>query len=172
MLSWCTQWIRRRFYKRRREALHAAFHNNGNNLYLKVLSGLELLTLPNNHGSNDYPELPVIGKLVAATPTFSLLVERLEFAFLDHALMLTGCEPKPFPEHLKKEKHPAINRWVDLYFNTTDADVLREKLRHVLELLQQHEEAYVNKTQPENSVLWNRTQHILRELDTIVEHYL
>lgn len=172
MLSMCTRWFYRRLYKRHREALHASFHNNGNNLYNRLLSGLELLTQPNSYGSDDYIELTIQGKFIRSTPTFLLLMERLNFIIKDYDLMLTGCDPRQIPEHLKKEKHPNIPRWIDLYFNTSDVNAVRKHFENVYALLKPYEDAYSQQTSVENNVLWNRTQHILRELEMIVEHYL
>lgn len=172
MLSMCMRWFYRRAYKRRREALHAAFHNNGNNLYRRLISGLELLTQPLEFNSTEYVELPLIGKIKRTTPTFSLLMERLDFLIKDYALMQSGCEPREFPAHLRKERHPDLPRWLDLYFDTVDAETVRRRLSDVYILLHTYEGAFTDLSSPENNVLWNRSQHILRELEQIVEHYL
>lgn len=173
MLSMCIRWFSKRLYKRRRELLQAAFHKNGNNLYLHVMNGLELLTQPHSYNGDDYVPMAMHGKIAMATPTFKLLVQRLQFAINDHASMARGCEPEPFPEHLKKEKHPTLPRWLDLYFDTSSVEVLRQQLDGVRTTLLEYEYVYTQRNaSQENEVLWNRTQHILRELEMIVEHYL
>lgn len=173
MLSVCMGWFKKRLYKRRREQLLATFHKNSNNLYLHVITGLELLTEPLEYKGKDYVPLSLSGQINSVVPTFKILFERLEFMQANFQSTVQGGQYRELPDNLSKKSDLLLPRWKDLYFNTLSGESVRQQLAVIRERLVSYEQIYLTRSNgAEEDVLWRQTQPILRELEAIVEHYL
>ncbi|ECG1798534.1 hypothetical protein D6R99_07515 [Salmonella enterica subsp. enterica] len=173
MLSMCMGWFKKRLYKRRREQLLATFHKNSNNLYLHVITGLELLTEPLEFESGNYVPLSLFGNIDSSVPQFDILRQRLEWHLENFERVIRGGEYRNLPEALSRKNDMPLPRWKDQFFLTTNSDNVRRQLAVIRELLVTYEAVYVQRqTRQEEDVLWRQTQPVLRELEIIVEHFL
>ncbi|QBP07629.1 hypothetical protein HOV30_gp203 [Erwinia phage Derbicus] len=173
MLSMCMGWFRKRLYKRRREQLLATFHNNSNNLYLHVITGLELLTEPLEYNSENYAPLPLFGRIDSSVADFNILQQRLEWHLENFERVIRGGDYHPIPDALSRQKDLPLPRWKDQFFQTTSSDIVRQQLAVIRQLLVTYEAVYFNRhSRSEEDVLWRQTQPVLRELEIIVEHFL
>ncbi|QQO90721.1 hypothetical protein pEaSNUABM42_00236 [Erwinia phage pEa_SNUABM_42] len=176
LFEWLTFPLKRYAHKRRRSYLEAEFHKNTQNTYQRVLIGLALLTEPLEYNGNTYRGIDLMGNLELRCKSFDIVHQR--FAFLlreyDRVLNTTGRNPdwSPYPAVIDPQQDKPMLRWFDEYFGTSSKDVVRQKLRRTYELLETYRDVYSSKTNPEQDVLFNLTRHLVRELETIVEHYL
>lgn len=173
MLSMCMEWIKKRLYNRRREQLVATFHKNSNNVYLHVVTGLELITEPLEYKSGNYAPISLFGQIESVVPVFGILVDRLRFHLTNFENQLGGGKPREIPDNLSRKNDVVLLRWKDIYFQTTSPDTVRQQLAVIRQLLVQYEHVFIAPASgTEEDVLWRNTQPILRELEVIVEHYL
>lgn len=173
MLSVCMGWFKKRLYKRRREQLQATFHKNSNNLFLHVITGLELLTEPLEYKGEEYVPLPLTGQVNSVVPTFAILLGRLEFLQDNFQNTVQGGQYRELPDTLSKKSDLLLPRWKDLYFETMSSASVRQQLAVIRERLVSYEHVYLTRSNgAEEDALWRQTQPILRELEAIVEHYL
>lgn len=175
MFSWIIRPFQRRIYADNREKLIAAFHKNASDSIAKAIAGLELLTTPTTFEGNCI-DLPLSGKLELRTPTFEVIIKRLEHSLKEYH-RLSGSkriEWIPFPNVISKDKDKFVGRWLDGYFNVTHPELLREDLKYAKALVK----VLASLTQPNSSsdeledILQRETAHIVRDINTIVEHYL
>lgn len=174
MLNWLSRVIKSKAFKRRRSMLEAEYHKNTPNRLNRVLIGLELLTAPLEYNGNAYLPLSLQGTLDMRTQTMDILTARLEFLYMEYNRVLASPGSYPewstLPSSLSKKLDTDEQKWLDDYFQTAREDVVREKLIRPWAILTSFKE---NESEsPERDVFLNQTSHILRELETIVEHYL
>jgi len=175
LVNWMFRPITGRLYTRRRNALEAEFHKNTPNRLHKVIIGLRLLTEPVEYGYDSYVDLPVRGTIAVRCQSFQLLSDRLQFLYMEYnrALASTVKNPEwtPLPEKLSPKRDTNSLKWLDEYFETSNPGTIRNSFWDVLEVLQLVESTADN-TNPERDIFLNQISNILRELETIVEHYL
>ena len=174
MFNWLTRVIKAKAYKRRRSFLEAEYHKNTPNRLERVLNGLELLSAPLEYKGESYLPLPLVGTLALRAQTMDILVARLEFMYMEYNRVLasTGNYPdwSELPKSLSKKLDSDEEKWLDEYFATSHETVVRDKLIKAWAVLSSFKE---NETKsPEREVFLNQISHILRELETVVEHYL
>ncbi|QXO09676.1 hypothetical protein pEaSNUABM11_00252 [Erwinia phage pEa_SNUABM_11] len=174
MFNWLTRIIKNKAYKRRRSFLEAEYHKNTPNRLKRVLVGLELLTEPLEYNGDTFLPISLEGVVAVRTQTMDTLNNRLEFLFMEYNRVLASPSPNPewsvLPGNLSKKLDTDDRKWLDEYFATSRDELARDKLRRALVLLLSFDEN--DNQSPERDVFLNQTGQILRELETIVEHYL
>jgi len=173
--KWLTHPIKRYVYNRRRSFLEAEFHKNAHNLYQRVMIGLELLTEPQVYGTEIYKPLSVSGHAELRCANIGVVYDRLDFLVRDYTRVInTGARNSdwsPWPTKLEIKDDVTNRKWLDDYFATQYPETVREKLREIFYLLDLYRESFIGDD-PDKAVLANRSGHLLRELERIVEHYL
>jgi hypothetical protein len=174
MLNWLTHVLKKKAYKRRRSFLEAEYHKNTPNMLARVAVGLELLVEPLEYKGDVYLPLPLSGNLSVRAQTIDTLVLRLQFLYLEYNRVLASPGNQPewstLPGNLSKKLDSDDRKWLDEYFATSSEEKARDKLLKALVVLVSFRE---NESEgPERDVFLNQIGHILRELETIVEHYL
>lgn len=174
MFNWLARVVKNKAYKRRRSFLEAEYHKNTSNRLKRVLVGLELLTEPLEYNGETYLPLPLEGVVATRTQTMDILYARLEFLFMEYNRVLASPGSYPewstLPSSLSKKLDTDERKWLDEYFTTSRQEVARDKLRRALVVLVSFDENGTDN--PERDVFLNQIGHILRELETVVEHYL
>lgn len=156
-----------------RESLKQEFHKNTHNPYVRVFTGLQLLTLPLN--INEEPFRPSLrGFLELRINNIDLVYQRLAFLINEYqrAINRSSIEWIPLPDALNKRNDLAEYRWLDTYFGTSSPEVAAYKLGKLLALIQPYESAFLKPESDEDRALVNQTAHLFRELETLIEHYL
>lgn len=175
LFKWFTQPIKRSAYKRRRSLLEAEFHKNAHNRFQRVMIGLELLTEPLTYGTETYLPLSVSGHLELRCANVGVVYERLEFLLRDYTRVINSTAKNPewsaWPSKLEPAQDVTNRKWLDEFFSTQRGDVVRDKLRDVFCLLDLFRESFLGDD-PDQAVLANRSGHLLRDLERVVEHYL
>lgn len=176
LFEWFMRPLRRSAYKRRRGLLEAEFHKNTQNTYQRVMTGLALLTEPLEYGSDRCLPLGLMGSLELRCKSIDQAYLRLHFLLREYNRVLntTARNPtwSPFPnDNDPKHDKPGV-KWLDEYYGTSDSEVARGKLRSIYLLMDNHQLSFTDQTNPERDVLFNLSRHLVRELETIVEHYL
>ena len=176
LFKWVSRPLKRIAYKRRRSIMEGDFHNIASNRLSRVLIGLELLTEPLEYGGSDYVPLSLEGGLDLRTPTITILKDRLDFLFSEYNRVLGSTLKNPewvaLPQRLSVKEDKNGIKWLDEYFNTSDPEKVRDVLRLFSGTFLMFLENDDGKGNTERDVFLNQTSHILRELETIVEHYL
>ncbi|ANZ48530.1 hypothetical protein BIZ78_gp045 [Erwinia phage vB_EamM_Caitlin] len=174
--KWLTNPLKRYVYKRRRSFLEGEFHKNAHNLYQRVMVGLELITEPLVYGTEVYTPLSLTGHVELRCSSVTVVFDRLSFLTRDYSRVINepGPHPEwsPYPITLEAKNDVTNRKWLDEYFATQDPEVARDALREIFCLLDVYRVAFDKDGDPDKDVLANRTAHLLRELECIVEHYL
>lgn len=175
LFKWLSTLLRQKAVKSRRRDLEAEFHKNTHNTLQRVMVGLELITEPLEYNGDIYRPMSLRGKLELRIGDFDTLVERLEFFISEYNRVTNSNLPNQrwldLPESIDRKGEQVASRWLDQYFGTPNPEIARDKLRTVFAMLDLYQCAFDKQT-PERDTLYNQTAHILRELETIVEHYL
>ncbi|QVW55253.1 hypothetical protein pEaSNUABM29_00213 [Erwinia phage pEa_SNUABM_29] len=176
LFKWLSTLLRRSAVKGRRRSLEAEFHKNTHNTFTRVMAGLELITEPLEYNGTEYRPITLRGQMELQVRNFDTLVERLKFLIDEYNRVTSSARPNQqwleFPDHLKRKGEGISPRWLDQYFGTSDPEVARDKMLYVFALLDTYRNAFTERQTNDQDVLTNQAAHILRELETIVEHYL
>ncbi|MGL5397177.1 MAG: hypothetical protein ACRDBQ_18170 [Shewanella sp.] len=179
MFKWLSFFIKpfqRKAYADRRDKLLSAFHKNAPDSAEKVLAGLELLTTPTEL-DGACPVLSLSGKLELRTANFNILVRRMEHSLGEYNRLCNQRKIQwvPLSADIAKEKDKFEGRWLDNYFQTAEPDKVTADLNYMKEMVIVLNNLLNTKERDSfelDDILYGQTVYILRELNTIVEHYL